>query len=68
MTIQYGRGLLAAALAGTALSGLATPAFAQAAAEASADDSTEIIVSARRRDESLQTTPVAVTAIQPSQL
>ena len=63
MTIQYGRGLLAAALAGTALSGLATPAFAQAAAEASADDSTEIIVSARRRDEALQDTPVAITAV-----
>jgi iron complex outermembrane recepter protein len=63
MNIHTGRGLLAAALAGTALSGLATPAFAQAAAEASADDSTEIIVSARRRDEALQDTPVAITAV-----
>lgn len=63
MTIQYGQGLLAAALAGTALSGLATPALAQSAAEASADSSTEIIVTARRRDEALQDTPVAITAI-----
>lgn len=42
----------------------ALPAYAQTGPEtgAEADLSTEIVVTARRRDESLQTTPVAVTA------
>ncbi|WP_380878539.1 TonB-dependent receptor [Sphingomonas sp. DBB INV C78] len=51
-----------------------TPAFAQeqapAAEQAATTDSgiQDIIVTARRRNESIQTTPIAVTAIQPSQL
>ena len=65
----------AALLAGTAMALVATPAFAQdvpsASAEttaavqndvAAAQDSGEIVVTARRRAESLQDVPIAVTA------
>lgn len=46
------------------------PAQAQddAAQQASSENTVDIIVSARRRNESIQDTPVAVTAIAPSQL
>jgi iron complex outermembrane recepter protein len=56
-------------LAGIALPGLAvaTPAFAQEEA-ADATDSGEIVVTARRREESLQDVPVAVTAYSGAQL
>jgi len=57
-----------AALATTALAGFATPAFAQASAEAEAPSDGEIIVSARRRDETLQDTPVAITAVSAATL
>ena len=62
-------------LVGTALAGAtlcwAVPAMAQDADEASAENTTdggEIIVSARRRNEALQDTPVAVTAINAAML
>ncbi len=61
------RSLAIAALSTTALVGLATPVFAQDAAAEEADSS-EIIVTARRRDETLQSTPVAITAINTSML
>ncbi|MDP3673525.1 MAG: TonB-dependent receptor [Novosphingobium sp.] len=57
------------------MAGFALPALAQEAAspggetdEAPAIDANEIIVSARRRDESLQDTPVAITAINAAML
>jgi iron complex outermembrane recepter protein len=60
---------LIVALGTTSLIGLSAPAFAQEAAEGAAtDDSAEIIVSARRRTESLQDTPIAITAINAAQL
>jgi iron complex outermembrane receptor protein len=54
----------------TSLTALSGPAFAQdAAAEAvTGEDTGEIIVSARRRNESLQDTPIAITAINAAQL
>jgi len=57
----------------TSLSGLAVPAFAQASGSPEAEDTgmtdaNEIIVSARRRAESLQDTPVAITAINAAML
>ncbi|WP_304191772.1 Plug domain-containing protein, partial [Phenylobacterium aquaticum] len=56
-----------------ALMGLVTPAAAAEAASTSvaADDGNTIepiIVTARRRSESIQTTPLSVTAISPTQL
>jgi iron complex outermembrane receptor protein len=46
---------------------LATPAFAQAAAEVSEDTGlSDIIVTATRRDSNLQTTPIAITAVDQS--
>jgi iron complex outermembrane recepter protein len=59
----------AALLAGIALPGIATamPAFAQDEA-ADATDAGEIVVTARRREESLQDVPVAVTAYSGAQL
>jgi iron complex outermembrane recepter protein len=60
---------LITALATTSLIGLSAPAFAQTAPAASeSEDSGEIIVTARRRDETLQSTPVAITAINAAQL
>ncbi len=60
-------GIRRALLCGAALSGLAalpTTAFAQdAAEEAEVDDSTVIVVQARRQNETLQEVPVTVTAI-----
>ncbi len=62
---SFARPLRRAVLASTALSMIAfTPAaFAQDEGANSADDSAEIIVTARRRDERLIDVPVAVTAI-----
>ena len=62
---SFARPLRRAVLASTALSMIAfTPAaFAQDEGASSADDSAEIIVTARRRDERLIDVPVAVTAI-----
>jgi iron complex outermembrane recepter protein len=56
------------ALAGTSLLAFTTPAFAQEAQGAEEADSGEIIVTARRRDESLQDTPIAITAINTAML
>ncbi len=59
------RALLATSVA---LSGVAfAPVYAQGAPAQASDEGVEdIIVSARRRDESLQQTPVAITALPPS--
>jgi iron complex outermembrane recepter protein len=62
---------LAFVLGTTSLTGLAAPAFAQAAsAPAPAADAApgDIIVTARRREEALQDTPVAITAINAAML
>eukprot|EP01041_Mallomonas_annulata_P035836 gene35836-58847_t len=56
------------ALAGTSLLAFTTPAFAQDAQSADEADSGEIIVTARRRNESLQDTPVALTAINAAMI
>ena len=67
METGFARKHLWCALAGTALAGGAVPALAQdttpVATEAAAEEPGDIIVSARRRDETLQQTPVAITAI-----
>ena len=70
MSSHFARRLIFGSLVSTALSGVAMPAFAQAQAPApaAASDSGTIIVSARRRNESLQTTPVAITAINTAML
>lgn len=63
--------VLASVLAGGALGAGAVPAAAQedvTTARAGAGEIGEIIVSARRRDETLQNTPLAITALAPSQL
>ena len=59
---------LAASVAITALATGAAPAFAQKEAEADAGGRDLIVVTARRRDESLQDVPIAVTAISGDQL
>jgi len=64
-TIRHGLPLI---LATTSLFSLASPVFAQVEPAAVAGDSGEIIVSARRRSETLQTTPVAITAIAAAQI
>lgn len=56
------------ALAGTSMLAFISPAFAQDAPRVEEADSNEIIVTARRRNESLQDTPVAVTAINASMI
>jgi len=72
MRSDFARGLAIAALTSTALLALAAPAAAQVAAppgaSAAQPDAGEIIVSAPRRDESLQTTPVAITALNAAML
>ncbi len=68
MKSGFSRNLLIATLASSALAGLATPAFAQEAQGAAEIEPGEIIVSARRRDETLQDTPVAITAINAAML
>jgi iron complex outermembrane recepter protein len=57
---------LIVALGSTSFIGLSIPAFAQEAAEEA--DAGDIIVTARRREESLQDTPVAITAINAAML
>ena len=64
------RGAMAMALATTSLVSI-TPVYAQDAAPAPAADTgdvNDIIVTARRRDETLQTTPVAITAVNTAML
>jgi iron complex outermembrane receptor protein len=64
------RGAWLAALGSTALTCFTAPAFAQESADANAAaiNPNEIIVSARRRTETLQETPVAITAINAAML
>ncbi|RZF63208.1 TonB-dependent receptor [Sphingomonas populi] len=68
------RGALLLALSTTAFTEMASPAFAQAPATtadgtaAQAADPADIIVSARRRSETLQETPVAITAVNTAML
>ncbi len=67
---RFARTFVATALSTSALIALAAPAQAQQAAPADeeAADSGEIIVTARRRDETLQTTPIAITAVNAASL
>jgi iron complex outermembrane recepter protein len=62
------KSFLLAAIATSALTVFAAPAFAQDEATAEEADNGEIIVSARRRFESLQDTPVAMTAINAAMM
>ena len=72
MRPAFTRSVVQAALITTAVLGLATPAVAQSATAPGATEATadtgEIIVSARRRDETLQSTPVAITAVSAAML
>ncbi|MDR2857037.1 MAG: TonB-dependent receptor [Novosphingobium sp.] len=72
MKLNACKRLFVAALTTSMLGGFAVPALAAAGEDAVSaseeSDPAEIIVSARRRSESLQTTPVAITAISGSQL
>lgn len=65
--------LIRIALATSALTGLTAPAIAQETAPTPSDgtvvtDPNEIIVSARRRSETLQETPIAITAVSAAML
>ena len=60
--------LITAALCGVSLSAFTAPAFAQAAPEASAEASADIVVTARRRDESAQDVPLVVNAVNAEQI
>jgi iron complex outermembrane receptor protein len=63
------RSLRAALFAGAAFAALpATPVMAQQAEEAAAADSGDIVVTARRREESLLEVPIAISAISGEQL
>lgn len=62
------RGAWVLALCTTAFCGFSVPAMAQDSADTAAVDPNEIIVSARRRDETLQDTPIAITAVDASML
>ncbi|WP_068071670.1 TonB-dependent receptor [Novosphingobium lentum] len=81
MRTSFARQAVTSALFTTSLIALAVPAHAadaaapaaaaqpaDAATGSSTIDSNEIVVSARRRDETLQTTPVAITAINAAML
>ena len=77
MTLSATRRILIGALSSTTLALGAVPALAQdapppaaapAATDATAVNPNEIIVTARRRNETLQTTPVAITAINAAML
>ncbi len=58
----------AALLAGVSTLGVSTQAFAQGAEEASSGGLDEIIVTAQKRGENLQQTPLAISAISAAQL
>jgi iron complex outermembrane receptor protein len=68
MTARIAKALLTCSCLAGAIS--ATPAFAQQAAQPSASSGNleEIVVTARRREEKLQTVPVAVTAFTPADI
>ena len=65
---MYGAAAAAFAVTATALPAMAQDAPAQESAEVSEADPTEIIVTARRREESLQDTPVAISAFSSEML
>ena len=72
---NFSRPAILAALATSSLFALSGPAVAQEAAQADASataadagDTGQIIVSARRRSETLSTTPVAITAVNTAML
>ncbi|MBC2669000.1 TonB-dependent receptor [Novosphingobium piscinae] len=69
MSSSFIRSVVVAALATSAFAGITAPALAQEAqASADATEAGEIIVTARRRDETLSTTPVAITAVNTAML
>ena len=73
MTISHARKLRSATLAAVSISALslAGPVFAQATATPETDDRdgiAEIIVTAQRREESLQDVPLSITAITGEEL
>lgn len=65
---QTQRTFAAFLLAGVGLAGISAPAFAQAAAGEENTGLEEIVVTAQKRSESLQTTPIAITAVPAAQL
>ena len=67
--VRLARSLLASCALATCFGAVAAPALAQSEPQAAASTGVEdIIVSARRRAESIQDAPVAVTAISPREL
>lgn len=67
-TKHVGRALLASCALATTLGAFAVPSLAQTQEAANSTGVEDIIVSARRRAESIQDVPVAVTAISPREL
>jgi iron complex outermembrane receptor protein len=65
---QTQRTFAAFLLAGVGMAGITAPAFAQAAAGAENNGLEEIVVTAQKRSESLQNTPIAITAVPAAQL
>ncbi len=65
---QTQRTFAAFLLAGVGLAGISAPAFAQAAAGDETTGLEEIVVTAQKRSESLQETPIAITAVPAAQL
>ena len=61
-----GRGLLGTGLLGAGL--LSSPGFAQATTAATNADEDAIIVTARRREESIQTVPISITSLSEKDL
>ena len=61
MTMKMAR-LRALALATTAVIGMASPALAQDAENADTADSTDIVVTAQKRSETVQTVPISIAA------
>lgn len=68
MCVRASRKFLTTALVTSFAGGFSLPAFAQDAPEVAENRGDTIIVTARRRAESIQTAPVAVTALQGAQL
>jgi iron complex outermembrane receptor protein len=66
--ISSARTLRTLLLAGTAAASLATPAFADEAADTKAPADGEIVVTARFREESLTDVPIAITALSGDDL
>ncbi len=68
MKVKLELKLFAASIAALSLSAGMTPAFADTGAEGSSSDITEVVVTARRREENLQTVPVSVTGLSSTVL